>query len=271
MEAAVQQTRRELHREATIQEIKDIALAQMRESGTTEVRIADIAREMRMSPAGLYRYYDGRDGLLTALIADSFTGLAEAVEKARDGVPADDVGGRLLAVATAFRSWGLAEPQRFALTLGPPVPGYVPAEAGPAAQAAHRAMLAMKTIAYDAIAAGVLGQPRLTEVAVTEQPGDEDLPPLPPATMQALMHTWAALHGFVSLEVYGQLQFCSDPYRDGLFASLVRLAADTIGLPAPHDGWPATVPRDTPGVPRSPLKRGRQDGVFARFLIVVLG
>jgi AcrR family transcriptional regulator len=241
----VQQTRRELHREATLQEIKDTALAQMRELGTTEVRIADIARDMRMSPAGLYRYVDGRDGLLTALIADSFTDLAEAVERARDAVPADDVGGRLLAVAAAFRAWGLAEPQRFALILGPPVPGYVPAEAGPAAEAAHRAMIALKSIAYEARVAGVLGQPRITEVTVTEQDGDDagtEEPPLPPATVQGLLHAWSALHGFVSLEVYGQLHFCSEGYRDGLFASLVRLAADAVGLPAPRAGWPGAAP-----------------------------
>jgi AcrR family transcriptional regulator len=261
-EAAVQQTRRELHREATLQEIKDTALAQMRELGTTEVRIADIAREMRMSAAGLYRYFDGRDGLLTALIADSFTGLAEAVERARDAVPAEDVGGRLLAVASAFRAWGLAEPQRFALILGPPVPGYVPDAAGPAAEAAHRAMIALKSIAYEARAAGVLGEPRITEVAVTEQANElaaADQSPLPPATMQGLMHAWAALHGFVSLEVYGQFHFCSQSYRDGLFASLVRLTADTVGLPAPQAGWPETV--STPGVPSSlPVSVSRPGG-----------
>jgi AcrR family transcriptional regulator len=243
------QTRRELQREATVQEIKDTALAQMRESGTTEVRIADIARVMRMSPAGLYRYFDGRDGLLTALIADSFTQLADAVVTARDAVPADDVGGRLLAVATAFRRWGLSEPQRFALILGPPVPGYVRDESGPAAEAAHRAMTALKSIVYDAQAAGVLGEPRIAEVAdadlfAAEHAGDPY--PLAPATTQALMHSWTALHGFVSLEVYGQLDFCSDAYRDGLFASLIRLAGDNIGLPAPRSGWPVTISTGTP-------------------------
>jgi AcrR family transcriptional regulator len=243
----VRQTRREIHREATIQEIKDVALAQMRELGRTEVRIADVAREMQMSAAGIYRYFDGRDGLLTALIADSFTDLAEAIERARDAVPGDDVGGRLLAVSSAFRAWGLAEPQRFALILGPPVPGYVPAEVGPAAEAAQRAMIALKSIAYEAHSAGVLGRPRITEVAevpVSDLVGEglaADEQPLPPATMQALMHAWSAMHGFISLEVYGQLHFCSAAYRDGLFASLVRLAADTVGLPAPHAGWPALV------------------------------
>jgi len=240
----VRQTRRELHREATVQEIKDTALAQMRELGTTEVRIADIAREMRMSAAGLYRYFDGRDGLLTALIADSFTSLAVAVEQARDAVPADDVGGRLLAVASAFRAWGVAEPQRFALILGPPVPGYVAEEAGPAAEAAHRAMIALKSIAYEAQAAGILAEPRVAELAVPDLVVDEaaaDEPPLPPGTAHALMHTWSALHGFVSLEVYGQLQFCTGLYRDALFASLVRLAADWVGLPAPRAGWPESI------------------------------
>jgi AcrR family transcriptional regulator len=233
------QTRRELQREATIQEIKHTALAQMRELGTTEVRIADIARVMRMSPAGLYRYFEGRDGLLTALMADAFTDLAQTIERARDAVPGEDIGSRFLAMAAAFRTWGLAEPQRFALILGPPVPGYVKDHEGPAAQAAERAMNTLKSAVYEAQAAGVLREPRVTEVPVDEQ--DPDDPPLPPATMQALVHAWAALHGFVSLEIYGYLQFCSTPYLDSLFANLVRLIADNMGLPAPSAGWPASI------------------------------
>ena len=82
------QTRREATREATIREIKRTALARMRAEGTVDVRLSDVARDMRMSAPGLYRYFDGREGLLAALITDALTDLAVQVEKARDSVPA---------------------------------------------------------------------------------------------------------------------------------------------------------------------------------------
>jgi AcrR family transcriptional regulator len=237
------QTRREITREATVREIKETALARMRDSGSTEVRFADIARDMRMSAPGLYRYFDGRDELLTALIADAFTDLAQSVEQARDAVPAGDVGGRLLAICQAFRRWALHEPQRLALVLGPPVPGYVAPEDGPTTEAATRAMTALKSVAYEASATGRLQPPWLTDVepavfadlAADGQAG----PQLPPEVVQSLMHAWAALHGFVSLEAFGHLTFHREAARDALFVGLVRTVAGFVGLPAPVDGWPA--------------------------------
>ena len=242
------QTRREITREATVREIKQTALARMRDSGSTEVRFADIARDMRMSAPGLYRYFDGRDELLTALITDSFTDLAQAVERARDGVPAEDVGARLLAIAQAFRDWSVAEPQRFALVLGPPVPGYAAPDAGPTTEAAKRAMAALKSVAYEAEQAGVARRPWLTDVspmlAASMAHGAEgEGPPVPGETQQSLLFAWAALHGFVSLEAFGHLIFLDPPARDELFVGLVRTLADVIGLPAPRAGWPAAQPR----------------------------
>jgi len=158
------QTRREITREATVREIKETALARMRDSGSTEVRFADIARDMRMSAPALYRYFDGRDELLTALIADSFTDLATALEQARDTVPTDDLGGRMVAICQALRSWAVRGPHRFALVLGPPVPGYAAPEEGPTTEAAHRAMAALKSVVYEAKVVGRLRPPQRTEV-----------------------------------------------------------------------------------------------------------
>jgi AcrR family transcriptional regulator len=239
------QTRRELTREATLREIKDTALARMRESGSTEVRFADIARDMRMSAPALYRYFDGRDGLLTALIADSFTDLATSLERARDAVPGDDMGARLMAICQALRSWAVHAPHRFALVLGPPVPGYVAPEEGPTTQAARRAMVALKSVAYEARVAGQLRPPRLTDVdaglVADLAGGPTEGPELPPVVVQGLMHAWSALHGFVSLETYGHLSFHNQAARDALFLGLVRSAADLVGLPAPATGWPAVL------------------------------
>jgi len=116
-------TRREATRAATIQEIKDTALARMRSQGTVDVKLSDVARDMRMSAPGLYRYFDGREGLLTALIADALTGLAERVEAARDTRPPTDPGGRFLAVSQAYRQWALSDPEGFTLVFGPALSG----------------------------------------------------------------------------------------------------------------------------------------------------
>jgi AcrR family transcriptional regulator len=81
-------TRREAARAATIREIKDTALALMRSQGTVDVTLSDVAREMRMSAPGLYRYFDGREGLLTALIVDALTDLADRGRRPATWCPA---------------------------------------------------------------------------------------------------------------------------------------------------------------------------------------
>ena len=80
----------------------------MREQGTTDVRFTDIARVMGMTPPALYRYFADRDELLGALIADCYDDLGAAVARARDSVPADDIGGRWFAAAAGVPRSGRA-------------------------------------------------------------------------------------------------------------------------------------------------------------------
>jgi hypothetical protein len=132
------------------------------------------------------------------------------------------------------------------------VPGYAAPEEGPTTEAARRAMVALKSVAYDARRAGVLGRPRLTgvdpalvaELSGVVQGGGVPVaggdPDLPPETVQALLHAWAALHGFVSLEAFGHLTMHREPARSALFIALVRTISETIGLPVPRSGWPPT-------------------------------
>jgi AcrR family transcriptional regulator len=104
------------------------------------VRFTDIARVMGMTPPALYRYFADRDELLTALIIDAYGDLGRTVARARDSVTEDDLAGRWVAAATAYRDWARSEPQQFALILGLPVPGYVAPEEGPTTDAAKDAM-----------------------------------------------------------------------------------------------------------------------------------
>jgi AcrR family transcriptional regulator len=237
-------TRRETTRAATVREIKNTALARMRLCGTADIRLSDVARDMRMSAPGLYRYFDGRDGLITALITDAFTDLAVRVEKARDALPASDAGGRFLMVSRVYRQWALDHREQFALVFGPPVGGYQAPEEGSTKVAAKRALDALRQLVLDAEEAGVRKPARLSVLppVLVEAFSDPDYHHADPATELALAHIWASLHGFISLEAFGMLEWHGPEVREPMFLGLVRLLAESVGLPEPVAGWPPGTP-----------------------------
>ena len=245
-------TRRETTRAATIQEIKDTALARMRSQGTVDVRLSDVARDMRMSAPGLYRYFDGRDGLLTALIVDSLTDMADRVEKARDALPASDPGGRFLAASLAYREWALADREGFTLVFGPALADFDKGhqahaegvEPGPDKAAALRAMEALRSLTRDADAQGTRRPLPLTTLppALKAAMGEAELHGADPATELAMVHCWSSLHGFITLEVNGNLNWHGSAVREPMFLGLVRLLLTLIGLPDPAAGWPEETP-----------------------------
>ena len=242
------QTRREATREATIREIKQTALARMRSEGTVDVRLSDVARDMRMSAPGLYRYFDGRDGLLTALIVDTLTDLAVRVEKARGALPVTDSGGRFLAVAQAYREWALSDREGFTLVFGPALAGFSKRHQahadgvaeGPDKAAALRAMEGLRALTREADEAGTRRPLPLTTLppVLLEAFADEVHHGADPATELAMCHAWASLHGFVTLEAYGNLDWHGPDCREPMFLGLVRLLAGVMGLPEPAGGWP---------------------------------
>ncbi len=238
MVAAPAGTRRERARAATIEEIRTTALGLMREQGTTDVRFTDIARVMGMTPPALYRYYADRDELLTDLIADGYRALGARIAAALAQLPATDLAGRWVAAASSYREWASAEPQQFALVLGMPVPGYVAPDEGPTTEAAKAAMAQLASIFVAAAETGQLGEPLIREVsqAITDcekAKHDELVGVISPESFQAMMQTWAMLHGFVSLEAYGHFDWLEPDARDELFLSHIRLAAKAAGLPVP--------------------------------------
>jgi AcrR family transcriptional regulator len=230
--------RRERTRLATIDEIKQTALTLMRERSTTDVRFADIARAMGLTPQALYRYFADRDELLTAMIVDAFGHLGESLASARDSAGTTDLGELLFATASAYRHWARSDPQRFSLVFGLPAPEFVAPEEGPTTEAARRAMANLEGLVGLAAVAGEavppliakVGEALVTDIA-DKQCGSEF--EIPAATYQAMLHSWAMLHGFVSLEAYGHLNWLSDTGRDEMFRTLTVLAAQTMGVPAP--------------------------------------
>ncbi len=229
-------SRRERARAATIEEIKTTALDLMREQHTTDVRFTDIAKSMGLTPPALYRYFDGRDELLTELITDAYDELGDRVRDAVSSAPADDLWTAWVAAGQAYRSWASTEPERFALILGMPVPGYVADEEGPTTEAAKGAMSQLSLLFFQAQALGRLRPPLITEVAPELAASAGEKHPeigevIDASVFQAMLLAWAGLHGFTSLEAYGHLDWIGPEARDALFLAQLALIAQTSGLP----------------------------------------
>jgi AcrR family transcriptional regulator len=115
-------SRRERVRDATTAEIKATARSLLVEEGTDAVTLREIARRMGMTAPALYRYFDGHEELVGALVADLLAELTEELAAARDTVPVGDPLARLGQTCRAFRRWSLAHPREFQLTFASPVP-----------------------------------------------------------------------------------------------------------------------------------------------------
>ena len=73
-------------------EILAVAAAHVARDGAAAISLRSIARDLGMAPSALYRYFDGRDALLSALILSAYEALADEAERAAD--EADRPGGR---------------------------------------------------------------------------------------------------------------------------------------------------------------------------------
>jgi AcrR family transcriptional regulator len=190
-------TVRERYREQNREEAKRIALEQLAESGPAGVSVNAIARRMGITGPALYRYFAGRDDLLTELIADAYTELADTVEHAAATKRAPAA--RLRAMANAWRDWAVAQPHRYLLLFGTPIPGYQAPEHTLAA--AHRTLVAFAEV-FEALD---VRPPKATALdrQVTALVADRQVPTSAGALRMALLG-WTRLHGVLSLEVEGQ-------------------------------------------------------------------
>src|SRR5688572_13031102 len=130
-------------------EILDAAREQVATQGVGNLSLRAVARELDMASSAVYRYFENRDVLLTALIVDAYDSLGEAVERAEAAVPRADLPGRWAAIARTVRSWALEHPSLYALVYGSPVPGYAapPDTIGPAT----RVTRLLATLLHDTI------------------------------------------------------------------------------------------------------------------------
>lgn len=186
------------------QEVKQAALAQLAEAGPAGVSISAIGKQLGVSGPALYRYFRSRDDLLTELVIDAYQDLAATLAGASDRVPAGDVDGRLPALCRAYRSWGQAQPHRYRLLFGPPLPGY-DAHARQLVDASWAAMNVLLDALDDSDGGGAdaVPEPLATQLTAWAEPHH---PGIAPAHALRAVLIWSRLHGIVSLEVAGNFE-----------------------------------------------------------------
>lgn len=111
-------TPRERYRSQVRAEVKEHAREQIATAGASALSLNAIAKRMGMSGPALYQYFAGRDELISELVRDAYRSLADTF---RDAAAS---GADLTGLAHTMRSWALADPQRYFLVFGTPVPGY---------------------------------------------------------------------------------------------------------------------------------------------------
>ena len=196
-----------------------------------------------MAPSALYRYFDWRDALLSALILAAYEALAAEAERAAD-LAADEAdeadeavedAERWLAVPRALRGWALENPHRWGLIFGTPVPGY---EAPQDTVEPYTRVAA--ALVRPLIAAEEAGRLRLDRTPAPA-PAPDDLraavapvsavllPGLPVENVARAVEAWIAIVGAVSLEVFGHWR--NTVFDPGLlFEATIHDMAESLGL-----------------------------------------
>ncbi|MFZ2015844.1 MAG: WHG domain-containing protein [Nocardioides sp.] len=219
-------------RAQTIDDLKRAARRHLATDGA-DLSLRSVARDLGMVSSAVYRYFESRDALLTALIIDAYDDLGAATERAEVAVRRSDLRGRWLAACHAIRNWSLANPAEYGLLYGTPVPGYSAPEdtIGPAA----RPVVVMTAILRDGFDRGLLpvlpherlpASTRADLEAIIALPGFEGVPP---ALLARGMGVWAAVFGLVSFELFGRLTNAVHDY-DAWFDYQVRLLTRELGL-----------------------------------------
>jgi AcrR family transcriptional regulator len=228
-------SRRQRQRDATREEIKQVARQLMHNQGTAALSLHAIAHAMDLTSPALYRYFATRDDLVTALILDAYQAQLDALIAASETVSLTDPCGRLLATILAYREWALEHPVDYALLAGNPVPGYVPPHAI-IGEAARRGMdflmnLVQSTLQQStAIPAEIILSPALT--AMLESLCQERGYAMPLSIVYLVLVGWGEAQGLVLQEVFHQIQpLISDPGE--LYRHQARSWVRQLGLSVP--------------------------------------
>ncbi|MCP2275892.1 transcriptional regulator, TetR family [Nocardia amikacinitolerans] len=183
---------RERYRTQVREEIKQHAWQQIATASVSALSLNAIAKHVGMSGPALYRYFASRDELITELIRDAYRSLADAMRAAFDS------GADVAGLAGTVREWALADPQRYFLLYGTPVPGYHAPDDTTAISSEIMSVL------IEAFAALPTGDPTTPfDAHLDDHRRWAEDHSVPAATLHRAVSFWTRLHGVLSLELAG--------------------------------------------------------------------
>ncbi|MEA2511919.1 MAG: hypothetical protein QOJ59_1406 [Thermomicrobiales bacterium] len=189
--------RRERLRAQMRQEILDAARRILREQGIKELSMRGLAAAVGVTAPTLYDYFANKEGVLDALFLEGTDRLLRAFQ---DAVAANEPGlPQLRAIGIAYRTFAHEEPDLFQLIFGRVDRVYRPAED----VKSHAAALFEILVAaiQEAIDAGQVRSVDATAAAIS---------------------AWAAVHGFVTLEINEFLGECTPLGADEAFETSLQ-------------------------------------------------
>ncbi|QIS20501.1 TetR/AcrR family transcriptional regulator [Nocardia terpenica] len=217
-------------RARTMDDIVRIGREHLAVHGAAALSLRAVARDLGVVSSAVYRYVRSRDELLTLLVVDGYTDMAAAVAAALAAAPADPAR-RLRVLGRAVREWAVAEPARYGLLFGTPVPGYQ----APAAETnapGVRVIAALLGVIENAYRAGILAEPDPLPAVSSRLAGDfarvraESGLDLPDWLLGRGISVWAALFGAVSFDVFDM--YGPDTFTDR--AEVFEHHLDSLGV-----------------------------------------
>jgi AcrR family transcriptional regulator len=227
-------TRRERLRAELTAEIKAVARRQLEAGGAGGVSWRGIAREVGMSPASLYTYFESLDDLYTHLIADSFHSHAAALQRAVDAMAGRPLPDRLFAAKVAYREWAIRHPGEFRLLYNNLLPDYEAPEDGPTTAANLAVGAVFLVLLQEGWHNGELAPARPGPVVETEKFRSSYGIDISSDEFRTAIGAWGMIHGLTSLEVNNHLDadWVDAP---AVFVAEMRTLNRSWGLSDPGD------------------------------------
>ena len=220
-------TRRERQRQATFDEIVDVARRLLRDG--EDVSIRAVAQAMGLTPPALYRYVDSHADLLMLVARSIFEDVVAAMTVARDEQEPDDPAAQIVAASAAFRAWALRHRTEFQMVFASSAS--IEMDEAVRAQGPPQITSLADCLPYDSgvhifasFFSEIFGQLWVKYQFVI--PADDDLDPAlleilrseiksaevtdglgtpSPGMVWMFERAWARLYGTVSLEVFGHV------------------------------------------------------------------
>lgn len=201
--------------------------------GAAALSLRAVARDLGVVSSAVYRYVSSRDELLTLLVVDGYNALGDEVDTALSAAPDDPIE-QLRTLARAIHRWSRAEPARYGLLFGTPVPGYN-APADQTVPPGTRVITTLLTLLARAYQTNQLNAPSVdphvppTLATTFTQIRTEFHLDLPNWLIARGITFWTSLLGAVSADIFDMYGPDTFPNRNALFDLHLDTLVDMLG------------------------------------------